>query len=157
MKDTENTLSILNENGVIKTVHSPAETEEVARDFAGRTGPGEVVAFYGDLGSGKTFFIKALCRHLGSEQEATSPTFTIINEYQAPGDLYIYHFDFYRLENEAELQNLGLEEFFYNDYLCLIEWADKIRDYLPEKVWEVHLEFAADHPESRVITIRRSR
>ena len=67
-----------------------------------------------------------MCKALGIEHEATSPSFTIINEYEARGAIWIYHFDFYRIENEAELLNLGLDEFFYNDYICLIEWADKI-------------------------------
>jgi len=136
-------------------VHSPEETTRLAEKLARVLQPGEVVAFFGDLGSGKTFFIKALCRSLGCRQEAKSPSFTIINEYRTAEDLIIYHFDFYRLENEMELQNLGLDEFFYNDYICLVEWADKIRTYLPPHRWEVYLKFIPHQPESRIITIRK--
>lgn len=134
---------------------SPEETQIIALRFAGIVKPGDLVAFYGDLGSGKTFFIKTLCHALGCAREATSPSFTIINEYEARQGLLVYHFDFYRLESEAELVNLGLDEFFYNDYLCLVEWADKIQDYLPAASWEIYLDFIAHHPENRRITIKR--
>ncbi len=132
---------------------APSETEEVARKFSRMLQPGDVVAFYGDLGTGKTFFTKALCRALRCHQEATSPTFTIINEYTTGDGMLIYHFDFYRLENEAELQNLGLEEFFYNEFICFIEWADKIEPYLPEHRWEVHLKFSGENPDCREVRI----
>lgn len=138
-----------------KAATTPAETGRIARDFAAGLQPGDVVAFYGDLGSGKTFFIKSLCRALGTVQEATSPSFTIINEYFTPEELFIYHFDFYRLESEQELRNLGLEEFFYNDYICFIEWADKIQVHLPENRWEVRLAFVPHLPESRNISINK--
>ena len=131
------------------------KTQKIAEQFARELHPGDVVAFYGDLGTGKTFFIKALCRALGVEQEATSPSFTIINEYHTKEGLYIYHFDFYRIENEAELVNLGLDEFFYNDYLCFIEWADRIEKELPENCWNVHLEFLKNKPEGRKIVIKK--
>ncbi len=134
-------------------ISSPEETKKIASGFARTLQAGDVVAFYGDLGSGKTFFIKAMCRALGVKQEITSPTFTIINEYITPKNFYIYHFDFYRLERQGELQNLGLEEFFYNDYMCLIEWADKIKSYLPPLRWEVSLDFIPRLPEARKITI----
>jgi tRNA threonylcarbamoyladenosine biosynthesis protein TsaE len=138
-----------------KTVHSPQQTEEIARQFSGKLLPGDVVALYGDLGTGKTFLVKAICRFFKMNQEATSPSFTIINEYFNDKNLYIYHFDFYRLENEAELQNLGLDEFFYNDYICLIEWADKIQDFLPESRWEVHIKFVDSEPQARTIRIEK--
>ncbi|MBN2365387.1 MAG: tRNA (adenosine(37)-N6)-threonylcarbamoyltransferase complex ATPase subunit type 1 TsaE [Calditrichaeota bacterium] len=134
---------------------SPEETAAVASRFAGELNGGDIVAFYGQLGSGKTFFINSLCRKLGVHQSVTSPTFTIINEYSTANGLYIYHFDFYRLENKTELQNLGLDDFFYSDYLCLIEWADKIFKFLPERRWEVFLEFLPDKPEARKIKIVR--
>ena len=112
-----------------------------------------MVAFYGDLGSGKTYFIKTLCKKLKTIEEAKSPSFTIINEYQTTNKLLIYHFDFYRLENEAELLNLGLDDFFFNDYICFIEWANKIEKYLPDNRWEIHLKFIKNAPEQRDITI----
>jgi tRNA threonylcarbamoyladenosine biosynthesis protein TsaE len=138
-----------------KIVQSPQQTVNLASEFSRILVPGDLVAFYGQLGSGKTFFIKALCNSLGIQKEATSPSFTIINEYEASGSLLIYHFDFYRIETETELINLGLDEFFYNDYICLIEWADKIEKLLPPRRWEIRLDFVSNQPDSREITIQK--
>jgi tRNA threonylcarbamoyladenosine biosynthesis protein TsaE len=132
---------------------TPEKTAEFAAEFARTLQPGDVLAFYGDLGSGKTFFVKALCRYFATEQEPTSPTFTIINEYLLPDNLYIYHFDFYRLEHDAELTNLGLDDYFYNEHLCLIEWADKIQAYLPERRYDIFLNFVEGRAEAREIII----
>lgn len=134
-------------------VREPEQTASIARNFARELTAGDVVAFYGDLGTGKTFFIKKMCRALGVREEATSPSFTIINQYHVSGEHYIYHFDFYRLESAGEVHNLGLEEFFYNNFICLVEWADRIRDFLPARRWEVYLDFIAQEPESRKISI----
>lgn len=139
----------------LQDVDSSSQTAEIAGQFSSLVKPGEVVAFFGELGSGKTFFIKAFCRALGTLQEATSPSFTLINEYRTASNQYIYHFDFYRLKNLAELQNLGLDDFFYNQHICLIEWADKIRDFLPPSRWEVFLEFLPGRQEGRKIHIRK--
>ncbi len=136
-------------------VNSPAETAALAREFARSLEPGDVVAFYGNLGSGKTFFIQQICAFLETAENPTSPTFTLINQYLTPGDLYIYHFDFYRLEHEAELVNLGLEDYFYNEHLCLIEWADKIPAYLPERRYDIFLDFVEGEPEAREIRVYR--
>ena len=136
-------------------VQSPQQTAKLAIEFARYLAPGDLVAFYGQLGSGKTFFIKKLCQALGIEHEATSPSFTIINEYEASGPLWIYHFDFYRIESEAELLNLGLDEFFYNDYICLIEWADKVENYLPPQRWEIRLNFIPNQSDYREIMIQK--
>ena len=138
-----------------RRVNSPDETAAFAGEFAHSLKTGDVLAFYGDLGSGKTFFVKSLCRSLGTAEEPTSPTFTIINEYHAPGNILVYHFDFYRLEHEAELTNLGLEDYFYNEHLCLIEWADKIRPYLPEQRYDIFLDFLEGKPEAREIKVYR--
>ena len=138
-----------------KIVHSPQQSEKIARQLAEKLNPGDVVALYGELGTGKTFLVKAICRFFKMSQEATSPSFTIINEYFNQRGLYIYHFDFYRLENEAELQNLGLDEFFYANYICMIEWPEKIQNYMPESRWEVYLDFVDDEPEARKIRIEK--
>lgn len=151
MDDTRNT----QQGKLLQTrrVNSPQETAAFAGEFARSLRAGDVLALYGDLGSGKTFFVKSLCRSLKAAEEPTSPTFTIINEYHAPGNLLIYHFDFYRLEHEAELINLGLEDYFYNEHLCLIEWADKIRPHLPEKRYDIYLDFVEGKPQAREIKI----
>lgn len=136
-----------------KEVSASEQTRHIASKFARDLQPGDIVAFYGELGSGKTFMIKTICKTLGVTQEATSPSFTVINEYHSIKGAFIYHFDFYRLQNPAELQNLGLDELFFNEFICMVEWADKIEQFLPSKRWEIHLEFIKNHPNSRKITI----
>jgi tRNA threonylcarbamoyladenosine biosynthesis protein TsaE len=134
---------------------SPEQTKQIAGKFAYELKPTDIVAFYGDLGSGKTFFIKALCKSLRTKQEATSPSFTIINEYYTFDGLCIFHFDFYRLEEKGELQNLGLDDFFFDNNICFIEWADKIVEFLPSRRWEVHLSFIRGTPYGRKIKITK--
>jgi tRNA threonylcarbamoyladenosine biosynthesis protein TsaE len=134
-------------------LESPEKTAEFAAEFAQTLRPGDTLTFYGNLGSGKTFFVQALCRYFQTEEEPTSPTFTIINEYRASEGFYIYHFDFYRLEHDAELANLGLEDYFYNEHLCLIEWADKIQAHLPERRYDIFLNFVEGQPDAREIVI----
>jgi tRNA threonylcarbamoyladenosine biosynthesis protein TsaE len=136
-------------------LNSPQETAEVAKDFAQQIDPGDVIAFYGELGSGKTFMIKNICYSLKTKEEPTSPSFTLINEYHTPQQVNIYHFDFYRLGHEAELINLGIDDFLYNDNICLIEWADKIQKILPEKRYDIFIKFRDQKPEAREIEIRK--
>jgi tRNA threonylcarbamoyladenosine biosynthesis protein TsaE len=138
---------------LLQEVHSAIQTADIAVRFSSVVKAGEVVAFFGELGSGKTFFIKAFCQAAGTLQEATSPSFTLINEYYTAENLFIYHFDFYRLKNLAELQNLGLEDFFFDQNICLVEWADKILKYLPDRRWEVYLDFIPSQSEGRKISI----
>ncbi len=87
--------------------------------------------FEGNMGAGKTTFIKAFCKELGVTDVVTSPTFSIVNEYDADG-LTVYHFDFYRLKNLHEAYDIGYEEYFFSDAVCLIEWPEKVRPLLPE-------------------------
>lgn len=136
-----------------KRVNSPGETEALVSDFLSHVSPGQTIALYGNLGSGKTFFVQTLCRLLATEEPPTSPTFTIINEYRAQGGMPVYHFDFYRIEHDAELANLGLDDYFYGDGLCLIEWADKIAAHLPLPRFEIYLDFVEQQPEARDISI----
>ncbi len=99
-----------------------------------------VFAFYGEMGVGKTTFIKALCEELGVENVINSPTFAIINEYlsQITGEP-IYHFDFYRINHFAEARDIGAEEYFNSGALCFIEWPEKIEDILPDNTLRVHI------------------
>jgi tRNA threonylcarbamoyladenosine biosynthesis protein TsaE len=96
-------------------------------EFAGTE---KIFLFYGDMGAGKTTFIKSLCEQLGTNDTVTSPTFSIVNEYQGKGSK-IYHFDFYRLKNQTEALDMGYEEYFYSGDYCLIEWPEKIAGLLP--------------------------
>ena len=134
-------------------LNSPNETAELARDLAKQLKPGDVVAFYGDLGSGKTFMIKHICHSLKTIEEPTSPSFTLINEYHTSQQINIYHFDFYRLEHETELTNLGIDDFLFNENICLIEWADKIQKFLPQKRCDIFIKFIEQKPESREFKI----
>ena len=110
-------------------------------------------AFFGKMGVGKTTLIKQLCLHLGVDDNVCSPTFAIVNEYRIgdrnasmEGDP-VYHFDFYRLKNLAEAYDIGYEEYFYGDGLCVVEWADKIEDLLPEDAKVIRLAYGGAEEE----------
>ncbi len=91
-----------------------------------------VICFQGEMGAGKTTFIKQLVKDLGATDPVSSPTFSIVNEYQSPQQM-IYHFDCYRLESEEEAYDFGMEEYLYGDGLCLIEWPSKIASLIPDQ------------------------
>ncbi|MFA5636391.1 MAG: tRNA (adenosine(37)-N6)-threonylcarbamoyltransferase complex ATPase subunit type 1 TsaE, partial [Anaerovoracaceae bacterium] len=109
-------------------IKNEKEAEKLGMQLADKLSPGSVVALTGDLGVGKTTLTKAIARGLGITALITSPTFTIIHEYR-DGRLPLYHFDVYRIEDEEELHELGYEEYFYGDGVCVIEWADRIKDF----------------------------
>ena len=111
------------------------ETRILGERFSRRLEPGDVVALYGGLGSGKTTLAQGICRGLGIREVVNSPTFTIVNEYH--GRCPVYHLDCYRLEGAEDLVGLGYEEYFYGDGVCLIEWAEKAADVLPPVRFDV--------------------
>jgi tRNA threonylcarbamoyladenosine biosynthesis protein TsaE len=98
------------------------------------------VAFYGEMGAGKTTFIKAICRELGAGDYLSSPTFAILNEYRLGNGQPAYHFDFYRINKESEAFDLGYEQFFFSGHFCFIEWPEKIAALLPEDCIKVKIE-----------------
>lgn len=110
--------------------NSAEETYSLGCEFARKIDNGDIVALRGDLGAGKTQFVKGIVAGLGSASEVTSPTFTLIHEYSG-GRLPIYHFDFFRIEDRQSAERLGLDEFFLGDGVCLIEWADKFPELIP--------------------------
>ena len=125
---------------------------EAAREFISRMDDRTVFAFHGEMGAGKTTFIKAICEELGVEDVINSPTFAIINEYRSSttGEL-IYHFDFYRINKLSEAEDIGTEDYFYSGALCFIEWPEKIEDLLPGDVVDVTI---AENPDgTRELTI----
>lgn len=112
---------------------------DAALEFVAQMGHRRVFAFYGGMGAGKTTFIKALCQQLGVKDAVTSPTFAIVNEYGS--DIGpIYHFDFYRIKNLAEVMDLGFDDYAYSGHLCLMEWPELIEDLLPDNTVSVHIE-----------------
>lgn len=121
---------------------SEKETEAIAEEFAATITPGDVVCLYGDLGAGKTQFVKGFVKAFGlTGNEVNSPTFTIINEYE--GSVPVYHFDCYRLESEEEALEIGAEEYFYGNGVCIIEWPERILGVLPDSRKEIQLKHIA--------------
>jgi tRNA threonylcarbamoyladenosine biosynthesis protein TsaE len=121
--------------------------EEVVRGLDGRN----VVAFCGSMGAGKTTLIREICAPLGSTDTVTSPTFALINRYDTAEGAPIFHFDFYRIERPEEAFDMGYEEYFYSDGLCLVEWPEKVEELLPDEVMKVTI--TPTSPTKRTITI----
>jgi tRNA threonylcarbamoyladenosine biosynthesis protein TsaE len=132
---------------------SEAETISAGEKFAERLIAGDVVALFGDLGSGKTRFAKGVSLGLGVKEHVTSPTFVVVNEHLG-GRVPFYHFDFYRLRNLQELQEIGFDDYVYGNGVCLLEWAEAIQERLPLKRYDVHLSFGS-HENERLITIEQ--
>lgn len=95
------------------------------------TAPHKILLFYGEMGVGKTTLIKELCKVLGVEDIASSPTFSLVNEYRTTTNETVYHFDFYRIEDEEEAYDMGVEDYFYSNNWCLVEWPENIKNLLP--------------------------
>ncbi|MDO5041678.1 MAG: tRNA (adenosine(37)-N6)-threonylcarbamoyltransferase complex ATPase subunit type 1 TsaE [Peptoniphilus sp.] len=119
-------------------LNNTKETEKLGLTLGGLLKAGDVICLNGDLGSGKTTLTKSIGKGMGIEDYITSPTFTIINEYYS--QLNLYHFDTYRLENIEDVEYLGFDEYFYGEGVCVVEWADKIREFLPEDYLEMNIE-----------------
>lgn len=130
--------------GLTVVTRSPEETRAVARRLGAGLGPGDVVACYGELGSGKTCFIQGLAEGLGVEGPVTSPTFILIGEYR--GRLPVFHVDLYRLESLEEILTLGVEECLYGQGVTLIEWAEKLEPLLPPHAIRVRIRGLGEEP-----------
>lgn len=94
--------------------------------------PNKVILFNGEMGAGKTTFIKQLCKTLGVTDATSSPTFSLVNEYEAANNLLVYHFDFYRLKKETEALDMGVDDYLYSGNWCFIEWAENIQNLIPK-------------------------
>lgn len=125
----------------------PEAADAILEALNGRS----IVAFWGEMGAGKTTLIRALCDRLGVTDTVTSPTFALVNEYHTETGEPIYHFDFYRINRIEEVFDFGYEEYFYSGNLCLIEWPEKIEGLLPEETLSVQIRITSD--ESRTIEI----
>ena len=104
----------------------------------------KTLLFYGQMGVGKTTLIKEICKQLGVLDNISSPTFSLVNEYQTSNNEKVFHFDFYRIEEEEEALDMGIEEYFDNNDWCLVEWPDNIENLLPLKAVQIHLSILND-------------
>ena len=129
-----------------------SKIHEAAREFVANMGESTVFAFYGNMGAGKTTFVKAVCEELGVDDVITSPTFSIVNEYRSEqtGEL-IYHFDFYRVKKIEEVYDMGFEDYFYSGALCFIEWPELCEEVVPDDTVKVSINEEPDG--SRTITL----
>jgi len=130
--------------------NSPVETKAVGQRLAVDLVAGSVLALKGELGSGKTSFTQGIVAGLGSDAAATSPTFTIVHEYQG-GRLPVYHFDFFRLENRESAVRLGLDDYFFGDGVSVIEWADRFPELIPDQARWISFEIKSER--ERILTL----
>ena len=131
--------------------HSPEETMNFASEIAKKLNVGDVIVLNGDLGSGKTKFTEGILKYFGLEDEVSSPTFTIVNEYNAK-NLNIYHFDVYRFSDSSEFYAIGGEDYF-SQGLCIIEWGTIISDALPNEYIEINFEKYTENDDYRLLKI----
>ena len=122
---------------------------EVARELIREAGSTKIWLFEGEMGSGKTSLIKAICKEMGVDESTSSPTFSIVNEYRTATESPVYHFDFYRLEKESEAYDMGVEEYFESGSYCFVEWPDKIPSFYPPHFLRVRIE--TESPSTRKI------
>ncbi|MDT8411972.1 MAG: tRNA (adenosine(37)-N6)-threonylcarbamoyltransferase complex ATPase subunit type 1 TsaE [Vicingaceae bacterium] len=124
---------------------------QIAKELLYAIGNHKIITFYGEMGAGKTTLIKQLCKTLKVTDTIQSPTFSIVNEYLTEDNQQIYHFDFYRIKEEEEALDFGVEEYFYSGNYCFIEWPEKIPNLIPEKAVKVSITLTEDN--KRLITI----
>ena len=125
-------------------IRSEKEIAEAARQIIDFSDNFNIWLFYGEMGAGKTTLINSICKEYEVEDMVSSPSFAIINEYLNARGNYIYHFDFYRIKNEAEAMTLGLEEYFDSGSICMIEWPSKIPNLLPDKYLKITLHITSN-------------
>lgn len=118
------------------------ETIERGKEFAKQLQPGSLVALYGDLGAGKTQFVKGVCQTLEVKEIVNSPTFTIVNEYH--GSLPVFHIDLYRMKNVDEILGIGFDEYLESGGICLVEWAEKLDGIIPDRRYDVEMSVIDD-------------
>lgn len=124
---------------MIKETYSEKDTFEFGKEFSKTIKPGDVVCISGDLGVGKTIFTKGFAEGLGITEPVSSPTFTIVQVYDE-GKMPLYHFDVYRIGDVSEMEEIGYEDYFFGDGVCLIEWAELIDEIIPENAYKVLIE-----------------
>lgn len=143
-----------------ENIHTKSEEEtiDLGFNFAQRLKAGDTISLYGDLGSGKTSFIKGVCNYFEVNEMITSPTFTIINQYfgnKDGDDIAIYHIDLYRIKSAKELEEIGFADCIYSeDAIKLVEWADRSYDMLPEIRYFINIETSEENEDDRIFKIK---
>ncbi|MFV5696512.1 tRNA (adenosine(37)-N6)-threonylcarbamoyltransferase complex ATPase subunit type 1 TsaE [Flavobacterium sp. LB3P122] len=131
----------------MNVIFSLDQLEEVAQKITAQN-PKKVILFHGEMGVGKTTLIKQLCKNLGVIGATSSPTFSLVNEYQTTVNQLVYHFDFYRLNHEVEAMDIGVDDYLYSGNWCFIEWAEKIPNLIPEAHSVITIELLPDGKRS---------
>ena len=122
-----------------------ADINRAAELFLKEIGDNNLWAFYGSMGAGKTTFTVALCKALGvTDDSVCSPTFTIVNEYKRKNGSPVFHFDFYRIRNNSEAMNIGLEDYLYSGEICIMEWPENVEDLLPNETIRIRISVGED-------------
>ncbi|CAM4030641.1 tRNA (adenosine(37)-N6)-threonylcarbamoyltransferase complex ATPase subunit type 1 TsaE [Flavobacterium sinopsychrotolerans] len=132
-------------------IFSIDQLEEVAQQIIANN-PKKVILFHGEMGVGKTTLIKQLCKTLGVTGATSSPTFSLVNEYEANDNQLVYHFDFYRLNKEEEALDMGIDDYLYSGNWCFIEWAEKIPNLIPEVHSVITISLLADGKRSLTLS-----
>ncbi|MBK5720774.1 tRNA (adenosine(37)-N6)-threonylcarbamoyltransferase complex ATPase subunit type 1 TsaE [Dysgonomonas sp. Marseille-P4677] len=134
-------------------IESLEKIDDAAIEFIKAMGDNTVFAFRGEMGAGKTTFIKAICQNLGVSDIINSPTFAIVNEYRSDSAELIYHFDFYRINKIEEVYDFGYEDYFYSGSLCFIEWPELIEELLPKDTINVRIKALEDGSRNVILDI----
>jgi tRNA threonylcarbamoyladenosine biosynthesis protein TsaE len=133
----------------MELIYSLTEINSIAKVLANHF-KNNIILFYGPMGAGKTTLIKALVKELGSNDNVSSPTFSLVNEYRTIANLPIFHFDFYRINSETEALDMGVEEYFDSDAICLIEWPEKVKNLLHLNAVKVEI-FVLDNGNRKIV------
>jgi len=133
--------------------YSLEELPAIAKEII-KTSKQKVLLFYGEMGVGKTTLIKEIVKQLGSLDTVSSPTFSLVNEYHTTNGEKVYHFDFYRINNENEALDIGVEEYFYSDSWCLVEWPDKVENLVPLN--SVTITITSNSDQLRTLELRNN-
>lgn len=123
---------------------SPDQLGEIAEKLIKQAGAHRVFSIYGQMGAGKTTLVQAICRSMGVTDHVTSPTFTLVNEYQSETGDPVFHFDFYRIKNESEALDFGFENYLYSGHYCFIEWPEKVASLLPDEQAVISIDIVDD-------------
>ena len=135
----------------MKITFSLAQINEVAKKIIDQN-PHKVILFNGDMGVGKTTLIKELANVIGVTEPTSSPTFSLVNEYQASNNQLVYHFDVYRLKNESEALDMGIDEYLYSGNWCFIEWAEKIPNLIPQQHSVIDIKLLSNNERELILT-----